>query len=69
MKETTHLHATPLSHVCTVMFSCSVFPDKLKIAKVLPIFNSDDPSLFSNYRLISILPCLSKVLEKLQKIT
>ena len=41
------------------------FPDKLKIAKVLPVIKSDDPSLFSNYRPISILPCLSRVLEKL----
>ena len=50
---------------CNVSFELGVFPDKLKIAKVLPVFNSDDPSLFSNYRPISILPCLSKVFEKL----
>ena len=42
-----------------------IFPDKLKIAKILPVFKSDDPSLFSNYRPISVLLCLSKVFEKL----
>ena len=41
------------------------FPDSLKIAKVIPIFKTDDPSNFSNYRPISILSCLSKILEKL----
>ena len=34
-------------------------------AKILPIFKCDDSSLFSNDRPISILPCLSKVFEKL----
>ena len=47
-----------------VLYS-GVFPDKLKIAKVIPIFKKDDPSLFENYRPISLLPAISKVLEKL----
>ena len=47
-----------------VLYS-GVFPDKLKIAKVIPIFKKDDPSLFENYRPISLLPTISNVLEKL----
>ena len=65
IKETIDLLAAPLSHICNLSFERGVFPDKLKIAKILPVFKSDDPSLFSNYRPISILPCLSKVFEKL----
>ena len=65
IKETIDLLAAPLSHICNLSFERGVFPDKLKIAKIVPVFKSDDPSLFSNYRPISILPCLSKVLEKL----
>ena len=65
IKETFDLLAVPLSHICNLSFERGVFPDKLKIAKILPVFKSDDPSLFSNYRPISILPCLSKVFEKL----
>ena len=40
------------------------FPDNLQIAKVVPIYKTDDASHFFNYRPISILPCLSKILEK-----
>ena len=37
----------------------AVFPDKLKIARVTPIFQK------ANYRPISVLPCVSKILERI----
>ena len=42
-----------------------VFPDKLKFAKVIPLYKKGDSSITDNYRLISLLPTLSKVLEKI----
>ena len=51
--------------VINQVLSTGIFPDKLKIAKVIPIFKKDDPTLFKNYRPIYLLPTISKVLEKI----
>ena len=42
-----------------------IFPDRLKIAEVTPIFKSGVKDNVSNYRPISILPVFSKVLERI----
>ena len=42
-----------------------VFPQCMKIAKVVPIFKTGEKNVASNYRPISILGNLSKVLEKI----
>ena len=45
-------------------FETGIFPDSLKKAVVLPLYKKDDPDIMSNYRPISILPKLSKIIEK-----
>ena len=40
-------------------------PHDFKKAKVIPLYKNGDPKLICNYRPISILPCLSKLLERL----
>ena len=42
-----------------------IFPDELKIARVTPIYKTGDENDFGNYRLISVLPCFSKMLERI----
>ena len=55
----------PFVHICNVSFQTGVFPDKMKIAKVVPLFKSGEKNVFTNYRPISLLPQFSKILEKL----
>ena len=65
VKEVKELILKPLLHIFAVSMETGVVPSDLKIAKVIPIFKSGDPGFFTNYRPISVLPCFSKILEKL----
>ena len=46
-------------------FNTGYFPGDYKCAKIIPIFKTDRKDKFNNYRPISILPGLSKFLEKI----
>ena len=60
------VHITsPLTHIFNLSISAGKCPNSLKIAKVIPVFKKDDPSLLTNYRPISLLPSISKILEKI----
>jgi endonuclease/exonuclease/phosphatase family metal-dependent hydrolase/ABC-type dipeptide/oligopeptide/nickel transport system ATPase component len=44
--------------------STGIFPDKLKVAKVIPFHKKDEIYKVENYRPISLLPSVSKVFER-----
>ena len=54
-----------LANIFNKSFLTGIVPTKLKIAKVIPLYRTKDPALFCNYRLISLLPVFSKILERL----
>lgn len=53
-----------LSSIINASFTYGIFPEKLKNAKVTPIFKSGDKFNLSNYRPISVLNIFSKIFEK-----
>uniref|UniRef100_A0A672FVC1 Reverse transcriptase domain-containing protein n=1 Tax=Salarias fasciatus TaxID=181472 RepID=A0A672FVC1_SALFA len=57
--------AKPFTYICNLSFQSGRFPDKMKIAKVIPVFKNGNKHCFTNYRPISLLPQFSKILEKL----
>ena len=42
-----------------------IFPDELKVASVTPTFKGGENWDLGNYRPISVLPCFSKILERI----
>ncbi|PNF28301.1 hypothetical protein B7P43_G05448, partial [Cryptotermes secundus] len=55
----------PLAHIFNASLSSGTFPDRLKLAKVIPLHKKGEYHDIKNYRLISILLAFSKILEKL----
>ena len=64
LKQCVSEYIAPLTYLINSSFSTGIFPDDLKIAKVLPIFKAGNEQLISNYRPISVTPFFSKVMEK-----
>ena len=54
----------PLTHIINLSLKHGIFPDNLKIAKVIPIFKQGSRSSCNNYRPISVLSALSKIFER-----
>ena len=55
----------PLLHVFNLSVVKGIFPDDFKIACVTPVFKGGDEKDLGNYRPISVLPCFSKILERI----
>ena len=64
MKKIIFYIVQPVVFIFNLSLSTGLVPDKLKIAKITPVFKKHDPHKFDNYRPISILPSISKLLEK-----
>ena len=65
LKLSTMIVAEPLTHIFNTSINTGHYPDELKIAKCIPIFKKGKKSDPSNYRPISILSTVNKLLEKM----
>ena len=54
-----------LEKIFNLSIQTGVYPNSLKVAKVIPIFKKGDPTSVNNYRPISILSPINKIFEKI----
>ena len=55
----------PLTYIFNKVMITGIFPSRLKYALIKPIFKSGDKKKIANYRPISLLPSLSKMIENI----
>ena len=60
--------AKELSGSLSRLYNCCMreghYPTCFKVARVVPVYKGEDPTEFSNYRPVSVLPVLSQIFEK-----
>ena len=67
LKDNREILSPLIADLINKCFETGTFPNTFKKALVLPLHKKDSPDIMSNYRPISILPKLSKIIEKCLK--
>ena len=64
LKNISYQICGPLAHVFSLSLTQGIFPEKLKTSRTVPIFKSGDRNNIDNFRPISLVNTISKILEK-----
>ena len=64
LRDGAEILSTPISQLCNLSVLLSSFPNDCKIAKVIPLYKKGSKTDPKNYRPISLLPLLFKIVEK-----
>ena len=65
LKDGAKVLSSPITQLCNLSISTSSFPDGCKTAKLLPLYKKGCKTDPQNYRPISLLPLVSKIIEKI----
>ena len=57
-------NSSSLTHILNLSISARMFPSSWKRSKIIPLHKKDDPLNPKNYRPVTIVPILSKILER-----
>lgn len=63
LKDDSSVLKIPITSIINISIKSEVFPDDFKHAKVKPLYKKNSRNVVGNYRSISILPCVSKILK------
>ena len=65
IKMATTAIADSLTYIFNQAIALSSFPDEWKMARVVPLYKGGQRNIPGNYRPISVLPTISKVMERI----
>ena len=65
LRDGAEVLSSPIAQLCNLSISTSSFPDGCKTAKLLPLYKKGCKTDPQNYRPISLLPLISKIIEKI----
>ena len=57
--------SSPVTHIINQSLRTGIIPSEWKCARVTPIFKGGDKACMENYRPISVIPILAKIMEKI----
>ena len=63
MKKCAKEISEPLALLFNMSFTNGIFPESLKLANIIPILKKDDKTLVNNYRSISLISNIDKIME------
>jgi len=65
LKEAGPIISASLTYIVNLSLTTGIFPDDWKIARVSPIYKDDIKTNPNNYRPISVLPIVGKLIERI----
>ena len=64
IKESIDIIISPLTCIINLSITSGIVPKQSKIVRIIPLFKSGEQDIFTNYRPVSVLPALSKILRE-----
>ena len=65
LKDSANILAKPIAKIFNISISSGLFPTDCKIAKLKPLYKTGSKTNPENFRPISLLPLISKVIERI----
>ena len=65
LKDGANILAKTIAKICNISISSGLFPSDCKIAKLKPLYKKGSKTNPENFRPISLLPLISKVIERI----